>query len=170
MNESLDLYTVETQEELDIIIQKYIMITLDVMDISIKEIRSFPVKLVEKKEFLNHSKFQSYSDAYCNNNEIILLKGKSLISTIVSASHEYGHIIARTGQTRPIVVAEITAYNFQSDFLKTFSKIFKLDIKVINLPFFELFKISPAHAIASIFSYIPLGKITKQKYKREEKI
>jgi len=169
MSKHLDLnMVINNQEDLDILKQGYAMLVLDIMDISIKEIRSFPVKLVKKIKIQNHynPKFQSYYNASCNHNEITILEGMTAIDTLVALSHEYGHIISLTGQIKPMVIAEMTAYNFQWRFIKVFNDIFNMKIVLTNLPFFKLFKISPNHAIASIFLFLPFGRILKQKFKQ----
>lgn len=156
--------TIASEQDL-LLIQEIMFPVMESIGIS-EEVRKFPIR------FGNNNEFKE-GDGYYTKKDIIIKRGLKWYKALGLLAHEYGHELTLTGGigNKSNLITELSAYNFQKNFIYNFNKYFGTSIKIINIkPFFIRLLNDPTYTIAFSLSFIPLGKIYKSKYKRAERV
>lgn len=130
-----------------------------------RNIRQFPIRFGQKKEFIVPN-----STAFYNKKEIVVRRGRTFIELFGDLTHEYGHEVSIMGGIglRSNIVTEITAINFQKTYICNFNQIHGTTFTTHRTPFWEAIWIATTHRIASYFAFIPFGRLIKPKYRRTD--
>lgn len=163
-------------------IRRAMFVYFEAMGLSRNKLRIIKIRFGREHEFrYGDSAFLDITD-----NEIIVRRGMNIVGMLGSVSHEYGHEVTKFGRFRVFqkaysiditifkrhkfiigkrvcnIIGEISAYNFEKQFLDTFCKIRGNSIKINNGKFWESMKSSPIHYISRVFKWIPLGNLIKK--------
>lgn len=165
-------------------LRRAMLIYFEAMGLSRSKLRNVGLRFGKDHEFIyGDNAFLDITD-----NEIVVKRGMNFVEMLGSVSHEYGHEVTKFGRFRVFqkaysiditifrrhkfiigkrvcnILGEISAYNFEKEFLETFCKIRGNSIKINNGEFWESIKSSPTHYISRVFKWIPLGNLIKKEY------